>query len=102
VAVTASVLGPRVASSAFAVRAYPTEVSRQRPHGGDQRYHYTVAAGSTDESVTILKIAEAHGWVTKAESAYSVGLGDRELALKLKLMLMLSLKLMPMRMLMLS
>jgi four helix bundle protein len=53
----------------------------RRRMGGDRRYHYTVAAGRTDESVTILQIAEAHGWVTKDEIAYSLGLGDRELAM---------------------
>jgi four helix bundle protein len=53
----------------------------RRRLGGDRRYHYSVAAGSTDESMTILRVSEAHGWLTEAEIAASLALGDRELGL---------------------
>jgi four helix bundle protein len=53
----------------------------RRRVGGDRLHHYRVAAGSADESMTILRVSEAHGWLTADEIRHSISLGDRELAM---------------------
>ena len=53
----------------------------RRRRGGDRLHSYRVAAGSADESATILRSAEALGWLTKDEIAPALRLCDRELAM---------------------
>jgi four helix bundle protein len=53
----------------------------RRRRGQDRKYHYTVAAGSADESVTCLRVAEAFGYLELEEVKGALGLLDQVLAI---------------------
>jgi four helix bundle protein len=49
----------------------------RRRIGGDRLHSLRIAAGSANESVSILQASEAFGWLTLAEIAGAVALADR-------------------------
>jgi four helix bundle protein len=53
----------------------------RRRRGADRKYHYSVAAGSADESVTCLRVAEAFGYLALAEVEDALAILDRVLAI---------------------
>ena len=53
----------------------------RRRQGKDRQYHYTIAAGSTDEVVAALDVAAACGWLEGRAVEPALGLLDRELAM---------------------
>jgi four helix bundle protein len=57
----------------------------RRRLGRDRLYHWSVAAGSTDESFAWLRTAVAAGYVEDAEAAPALALLDRELAITWRL-----------------
>jgi four helix bundle protein len=53
----------------------------RRLAGGDRQHHWRVAAGSADEVVACLRVAEAWGWLDAADIAESLARADRGLAM---------------------
>jgi four helix bundle protein len=53
----------------------------RRRAGRDRQHHWRVAAGSADEIVACLRVAEAWGWVGAADIGASLALADRVLAM---------------------
>jgi four helix bundle protein len=53
----------------------------RRRQGKDRQYHYTIAAGSTDEVAAALDVAVACGWLEGRASTPALNLLDRELAM---------------------
>ena len=53
----------------------------RRRWGRDRTYHFRVAAGSADEAITALRIAEARGFITRDDYAAAWAALDRVLAL---------------------
>jgi four helix bundle protein len=53
----------------------------RRRRGQDRKYHYGVAAGSADESVTCLRVAEAFGYLELEEVQDALVILDRILAI---------------------
>ena len=53
----------------------------RRRAGKDRIYHWRVAAGSTDEIIGALLVAEALEYVTRDDIAASLGFADRVLAM---------------------
>ena len=49
--------------------------------GRDRQHHFRIAAGSTDEVVASLRVAEAWGWVDAADIDAPLELADRVLAM---------------------
>jgi four helix bundle protein len=49
--------------------------------GKDRHHHFRVAAGSTDEGVAALRVAEAWGWVDAADIDAPLALADSVLAM---------------------
>ncbi len=77
---------PAVPSSSGAPRPpCPSTSSREREgrrrHGRDRIHLWRVAAGSADEVVASLRVAEAWGHVDAASIAPALGLCDRVLAM---------------------
>jgi len=79
-------IATRSASIADELRRASESVARnlgegRRRAGADRTYHFRVAAGSADEAITSLRIAEARGLVTRDEYAPAWAALDRVLAL---------------------
>ena len=53
----------------------------RRRAGRDRQHHWRVAAGSADEVVACLRVAEAWGWIEPADIAEPLALADRVLAM---------------------
>ena len=53
----------------------------RRRQGKDRHYHYTIAAGSTDEVAASLDVAAACGWLEGLAVEPALRLLDRELAM---------------------
>jgi four helix bundle protein len=53
----------------------------RRRRGTDRKYHYTVAAGSADEALTCLRVAEAFGYLKLEEVQDVLAILDRVLAI---------------------
>jgi four helix bundle protein len=53
----------------------------RRRRGTDRKYHYTVAAGSADEALTCLRVAEAFGYLEFEKVKGALGLLDQVLAI---------------------
>lgn len=67
----------RKAASSIALNV--KEGARRR--GSDRRYHFSVAAGSADEVVGCLEVAEAWGYLGREAIAEPLALLDRVLAM---------------------
>jgi four helix bundle protein len=53
----------------------------RRRRGQDRKYHYSVAAGSAEESVTCLRVAEAFGYLQLEEVQDVLAILDQGLAI---------------------
>jgi four helix bundle protein len=71
----------RAAASSFALNL--AEGNRRR--GKDRLHHFRIAAGSADEALAALRVAQAWGYVETHDIAESLELLDRLLAMAWKL-----------------
>ena len=69
-----------------AATSVPLNLAEGRRHsGGTRTHHYRIAAGSADETLAALDVAEAAGFVTAAAAADARAFANRVLAMTWRL-----------------